>query len=45
MYDCYWNDTGWVDRSFLERVRYYNSDEEVVTLLRTTRAPVDDEAG
>ena len=42
MYDCYWNDTGWVDRSFLERVRYYNSDEEVVTLLRTTRAPVDD---
>jgi Cof subfamily protein (haloacid dehalogenase superfamily) len=42
MYDCYWNDTGWVDRSFLERVRYYNADEEVVTLLRTTRAPVDD---
>ena len=42
MYDCYWNDTGWVDRSFLERGRYYNSDEEVVTLLRTTRAPVDD---
>lgn len=42
MYDCYWNDAGWVDRSFLERVRYYNSDEEVVTLLRTTRAPVDD---
>lgn len=42
MYDCYWNDTGWVDQSFLERVRYYNSDEEVVTLLRTTRAPVDD---
>lgn len=41
MYDCYWNDTGWVDWSFLERVRYYNSDEEVVTLLRTTRAPVD----
>ena len=27
MYDCYWNDTGWVDQSFLERVRYYNSDE------------------
>lgn len=22
MYDCYWNDTGWVDRAFLERVRY-----------------------
>ena len=42
MYDCYWNDTGWVDRSFLERVRYYNSDDEVVTLLRRTRAPVDD---
>ena len=42
MYDCYWSDTGWVDRSFLERVRYYNSDEEVVTLLRRTRAPVDD---
>ena len=42
MYDCYWNDTGWVDRSFLERVRYYNSDEEVVALQRRTRAPVDD---
>ena len=42
MYDCYWNDTGWVDRSFLERVRYYNADEEVVTLLRRTRAPVAD---
>ena len=40
MYDCYWNDTGWVDRAFLERVRYYNADEEVVTLLRRTRAPV-----
>ena len=42
MYDCYWNDTGWVDRAFLERVRYYNTDEEVVTLLRRTRAPVED---
>ena len=42
MYDCYWNDTGWVDRAFLERVRYYNADEEVVTLLRRTRAPVED---
>ena len=42
MYDCYWNDTGWADRAFLERVRYYNADEEVVTLLRRTRAPVDD---
>ena len=42
MYDCYWNDTGWVDRAFLERVRYYNADEEVVTLLRRTRAPVAD---
>lgn len=42
MYDCYWNDTGWVDRAFLDRVRYYNSDEEVVALLRRTRAPVAD---
>ena len=42
MYDCYWDDTGWVDRAFLERVRYYNADEEVVTLLRRTRAPVED---
>jgi len=42
MYDCYWNDTGWADRAFLERVRYYNADEEVVALLRRTRAPVDD---
>lgn len=42
MYDCYWNDTGWVDRAFLDRVRYYNADEEVVTLLRRTRAPVED---
>ena len=42
MYDCYWNDTGWVDRAFLERVRYYNADEEVVALLRRTRAPVED---
>ena len=42
MYDCYWNDTGWVDRAFLERVRYYNADEEVVALLRRTRAPVAD---
>lgn len=42
MYDCYWNDTGWVDRAFLERVQYYNADEEVVTLLRRTRAPVED---
>lgn len=42
MYDCYWNDTGWVDCAFLERVRYYNADEEVVALLRRTRAPVED---
>lgn len=42
MYDCYWDDTGWVDRAFLERVRYYNADEEVVTLLRRTRTPVED---
>ena len=39
---CYWNDTGWVDRAFLERVRYYNADEEVAALLRRTRAPVAD---
>lgn len=41
MYDCYWQNTGWVDRGFLERVRYYNADEEVVQLIQKTRAPVE----
>lgn len=41
MYDCYWQNTGWVDRDFLERVRYYNADEEVVQLIQKTRAPVE----
>ena len=42
MYDCYWQDTGWSNRSFLERIRYYNSDEEVIRLIRMSRQPVDD---
>jgi len=43
MYDCYWQDTGWSNRSFLERVRYYNHfDEEVVKLILRSRQPVDD---
>ena len=43
MYDCYWQDTGWSNRSFLERVRYYNHfDEEVVKLILRSRRPVDD---
>lgn len=41
MYDCYWQNTGWVDRDFLERVRYYNADEEVVQLIQKSRAPVE----
>lgn len=41
MYDCYWQNTGWVDRDFLERVRYYNADEEVIQLIQKTRAPVE----
>ena len=27
MYDCYWQNTGWIDRDFLERVREYNAYE------------------
>ena len=42
MYDCYWQDTGWSNRSFLERIRYYNSDDEVVRLILNSRQPVDD---
>ena len=42
MYDCYWQDTGWSNRSFLDRIRYYNSDEEVVHLILNSRQPVDD---
>lgn len=43
MYDCYWQDTGWSNRRFLERVRYYNHfDEEVVKLILRSRQPVDD---
>lgn len=43
MYDCYWQDTGWSNRSFLNRVRYYNHfDEEVVKLILRSRQPVDD---
>lgn len=41
MYDCYWQNTGWVERDFLERVRYFNEDEEVVQLIQKTRAPVE----
>ena len=42
MYDCYWQDTGWSNRSFLNRIRYYNADEEVVKLILQSRQPVDD---
>lgn len=43
MYDCYWQDTGWSNRRFLERVRYYNHfDEEVVKLILRSRQPVED---
>lgn len=41
MYDCYWQNSGWIDRNFLEHVRYYNTDEEVVQLIQKTRAPVE----
>ena len=42
MYDCYWQDSGWSNRSFLDRIRYYNADEEVVRLILNSRQPVDD---
>ncbi len=42
MYDCYWQDIGWSNRSFLDRIRYYNTDEEVVRLILKSRQPVDD---
>ena len=32
MYDCYWQDTGWSNRSFLDRIR----------LILNSRQPVDD---
>ena len=42
MYDCYWQDTGWSNRAFLERVRYYNHfDEAVVQLILRSRQPVE----
>ena len=42
MYDCYWDDTGWSERSFLERIDYFNQDEAVRKLILQTRRPVDD---
>ncbi|MBQ9044452.1 MAG: HAD family phosphatase [Oscillospiraceae bacterium] len=42
MYDCYWNDTGWSERAFLERIDYFNRDEAVRKLILQTRRPVDD---
>ncbi len=42
MYDCYWNDAGWSERAFLERIDYYNQDEAVRRLILQTRRPVDD---
>ena len=42
MYDCYWDDTGWSERAFLERIDYYNTDEAVKKLILQTRRPVDD---
>ena len=42
MYDCYWDDAGWTERAFLERIDYYNRDEAVRRLILQTRRPVDD---
>lgn len=42
MYDCYWNDAGWSERAFLERIDYFNRDEAVRKLILQTRRPVDD---
>ena len=42
MYDCYWNDSGWTERAFLERIAYYNEDEAVRRLILQTRRGVDD---
>ena len=45
MYDCYWDDTGWSERAFLERIDYFNTDEAVRRLILQTRRPVDDLVG
>ena len=45
MYDCYWDDTGWSERAFLERIDYFNADEAVRRLILQTRRPVDDLVG
>ena len=42
MYDCYWDDAGWSERAFLERIDYFNRDEAVRKLILQTRRPVDD---
>lgn len=42
MYDCYWNDIGWANKALLDRIRYYNRDEEVIKLILRSRRPVDD---
>lgn len=42
MYDCYWQDTGWSNRTFLDRIWHYHTDEEVVRLILNSRQPVDD---
>lgn len=42
MYDCYWQDTGWCNRTFLDRIWHYHTDEEVVRLILNSRQPVDD---
>ena len=43
MSDCYWRDTGWSNRAFLERVRYFcPQDEAVVNLILRSRQPVED---
>lgn len=42
MYDCYWDDAGWSERTFLERIDYFNRDEAVKKLILQTRRPVDD---
>lgn len=42
MYDCYWQDTGWSNRTFLERVCYFcPQDEAVRNLILRSRHPVE----
>lgn len=42
MFDCYWQDIGWANRLFLENIRHYSDDAEVIKLILRSRNPVDD---